>query len=64
MKIKLFYKETLSFPKYERLESDPEFEARVNNFTADKQVIDIKYQETKIGKELTPSIMVMYNEKN
>ncbi len=58
MKIKVFYqghKEKLI-----------DFEARVNNFMTDKQVIDVKYQEAITGnyENLTTllSIMVMYHE--
>lgn len=42
----------------------PEFEARVNDFMADKQVIDVKYQEAMTGdyENLTTllSLLVMY----
>ena len=41
-----------------------EFETRINDFTADKQVIDIKYQEATTGdyENLTTllSLLVMY----
>ena len=56
MKIKLFYKMSK--------EKMPEFEARVNDFMADKQVIDVKYQEAMTGdyENLTTllSLLVMY----
>lgn len=60
MKIKVFYQG--------HKEKMDEFEARVNDFMADKQVIDVKYQEAVTGdyENLTTllSIMVMYHEAN
>ena len=54
MKIKLFNREQIK-SKYDdvlsitRLETNEEFENRVNEFMADKKVIDIKYQEATYG---------------
>ncbi|MBT1047805.1 hypothetical protein KJW53_02715 [Streptococcus macedonicus] len=56
MKIKLFnrkrietgFNEYMDLPKY-RNETNEEFENRVNEFMADKKVIDIKYQEATYG---------------
>lgn len=60
MKIKIFYQQSK--------EKLIEFEARVNDFIADKKVIDIKYQEAITGdyENLTTllSLMAMYNEPN
>lgn len=60
MKIKVFYQD--------HKEKLPEFEARVNDFIADKKVIDIKYQEAMTGdyENLTTllSLLVMYHETN
>lgn len=60
MKIKIFY--------HQRKEKLVDFEARVNDFIADKKVIDIKYQEAMTGyyENLTTilSLVVMYNEPN
>ncbi|MGK0719764.1 sporulation protein Cse60 [Streptococcus uberis] len=60
MKIKIFYQQSK--------EKLIEFEARVNDFIADKKVIDIKYQEAITGdyENLTTllSLVVMYNEPN
>lgn len=60
MKIKVFYQR--------HKEKMDEFETRVNDFMADKQVIDVKYQEAITGdyENLTTllSIMVMYHEPN
>lgn len=60
MKIKIFYRQSK--------EKLVDFEARVNDFIADKKVIDIKYQEAITGdyENLTTllSLMVMYNEPN
>lgn len=60
MKIKIFYQQSK--------EKLIEFEARVNDFIADKKVIDIKYQEALTGyyENLTTilSLVVMYNEPN
>lgn len=60
MKIKIFYQQSK--------EKLVDFEARVNDFIADKKVIDIKYQEAITGdyENLTTllSLMVMYNEPN
>lgn len=60
MKIKVFYQR--------HKEKMDEFEARVNDFIADKKVIDIKYQEAMTGdyENLTTllSLVVMYNEPN
>ena len=60
MKIELFYREPKSGSEYRGKESLIEFEERVNDFIADKQVIDIKMQ----GDKEQPFIMVMYNETN
>lgn len=60
MKIELFYREPKSGSEYRGKESLVEFEARVNDFIADKQVINIKIQ----GNEEQPFIMVMYNDTN
>lgn len=60
MKIKIFY--------HQSKEKLVDFEARVNGFITDKEVIDIKYQEAITGdyENLTTllSLMVMYNEPN
>lgn len=60
MKVKLFYQQNK--------EKLIDFEARVNDFIADKKVIDIKYQEAVTGdyENLTTllSLMVMYHETN
>ncbi|QGG97838.1 sporulation protein Cse60 [Streptococcus dysgalactiae subsp. dysgalactiae] len=60
MKIKVFYQQSK--------EKLVDFEARVNDFIADKKVIDIKYQEAMTGdyENLTTllSLLVMYNETN
>ena len=56
MKIKLFnrkrietgFNEYMDLPKY-RQETNEEIENRVNEFMADKKVIDIKYQEATYG---------------
>ncbi|OHY29954.1 DUF2758 domain-containing protein [Streptococcus parauberis] len=60
MKIKVFYQR--------QKEKMDEFEARVNDFMTDKQVIDVKYQEAITGdyENLTTllSIMVMYNDNH
>ncbi|WP_203268381.1 sporulation protein Cse60 [Streptococcus uberis] len=60
MKIKIFYQQSK--------EKLIEFEARVNDFIADKKVIDIKYQEAMTGdyENLTTllSLMVMYHGTN
>lgn len=60
MKIKVFYQR--------HKEKMDEFEARVNDFMTDKQVIDVKYQEALTGyyENLTTilSLVVMYNEPN
>lgn len=60
MKIELFYREPTSGSEYRGKESLIEFEQRINNFVADKQVIDIKIQ----GNDEEPFLMVMYNETN
>ncbi|PIO79060.1 hypothetical protein [Streptococcus parauberis] len=60
MKIELFYREPKSGSEYRGKESLVEFEERVNDFIADKQVINIKIQ----GNEEQPFIMVMYNDTN
>lgn len=60
MKIELFYREPKSGSEYRGKESLIEFEARVNNFIADKQVIDVKMQ----GDEEQPFLMVMYNDNH
>lgn len=60
MKIELFYREPKSGSEYRGKESLIEFEARVNDFIADKQVIDVKIQ----GDEQQPFLMVMYNDNH
>ncbi len=60
MKIELFYREPKSGSEYRGKESLIEFEARVNDFMTDKQVIDIKIQ----GNEEQPFIVVMYNDNH
>lgn len=60
MKIELFYREPNSGSEYRGKESLIEFEARVNDFMAEKQVLNIKIQ----GNEEYPFIMVMYHEPN
>lgn len=60
MKIELFYREPESGSEYRGKESLIEFEARVNDFMTDKQVIDIKIQ----GNEEQPFIVVMYNDNH
>lgn len=72
MKIKLFNRETFSNGFYSngiartRLETNEELENRINEFMADKKVIDIKYQEGTYGnyEDMTTdlSIIVMYEE--
>lgn len=69
MKIKLFNREQIK-SKYDdilsitRLETNEEFENRVNSFIADKKVIDIKYQAGTYGNyedmSTDLSIMVTY----
>jgi len=73
MKIKLFnrkrieigFNEYMDLPKY-RNETNEEFENRVNEFMADKKVIDIKYQEATYGTyedmDTWLLIIVMYEE--
>ena len=72
MKIKLFNRE-LVFDSYysngmtkHRQETNEEIEARVNEFIADKKVINIKYQEATYGTHedmgVQLSIMVIYEE--
>ena len=73
MKIKLFnrkrietgFNEYMDLPKF-RNETNEEFENRVNEFMADKKVIDIKYQEATYGTyedmSIQLSIMVIYEE--
>lgn len=73
MKIKFFNREQIK-SKYDdilsitRLETNEEFENRVNSFIADKKVIDIKYQEATYGtyEEMDAylTIMVTYEEVN
>ncbi|AUT05434.1 hypothetical protein SPSF3K_00707 [Streptococcus parauberis] len=60
MKIELFYREPKSGSEYRGKESLIEFEARVNDFMTDKQVINIKIQ----GDEERPFIMVVYNDNH
>lgn len=74
MKIKLFNREAISDSYYSngiartRLETNEEIENRVNEFIADKKVIDIKYQEATYGTyedmSVQLSIMVIYEEVN
>ncbi|VUX06299.1 Uncharacterised protein [Streptococcus pasteurianus] len=72
MKIKLFNRESIfdsyysnGMTKY-RQETNEEIENRVNEFIADKKVIDIKYQEATYGTyedmSVQLSIMVIYEE--
>ena len=55
MKIKLFKREAISDGYYSngmaryRRENNKELEVRVNEFMADKKVVDIKYQEATHG---------------
>ena len=55
MKIKLFKREAISDGYYNngmaryRRENNKELEVRVNEFMADKKVVDIKYQEATHG---------------
>ena len=55
MKIKLFNREAISDSYYSngmaryRRENNKELEVRVNEFMADKKVVDIKYQEATHG---------------
>ena len=70
MKIKLFKRETISDGYYSngmaryRRENNKELEVRVNEFMADKKVVDIKYQEATYGNyedmDTHLTIMVMY----
>lgn len=72
MKIKLFNRETIAEDCYNnswtkrRLETNEELENRINEFMADKKVIDIKYQEVTYGNyedmSTDLSIIVMYEE--
>ncbi|MCV6815755.1 DUF2758 domain-containing protein [Streptococcus uberis] len=68
MKIELLYQSVVVTETSHRPERIDEFQARVNDFIADKKVIDIKYQEAMTGdyENLTTllSLMVMYNETN
>ena len=70
MKIKLFKREAISdgyhsngMARYRR-ENNKELEVRVNEFMADKKVVDIKYQEATHGNyedmDTHLTIMVMY----
>lgn len=72
MKIKLFNRESVfdsyysnGMTKY-RQETNEELETRVNEFMADKKVIDIKYQEATYGNyedmDTYLTVMVMYEE--
>ncbi|WP_293695951.1 hypothetical protein [Streptococcus sp. UBA3373] len=70
MKIKLFNREKIFNGYYSngmartRLETNEELENRINEFMADKKVIDIKYQEGTYGtyEDMSTdlSIIVMY----
>lgn len=70
MKIKLFKHEVISEGFYSngiaksRRENNEELEVRVNEFMADKKVVDIKYQEATHGNyedmDTHLTIMVMY----
>lgn len=72
MKIKLFKRELVADGYYSngitrtRQENNKELEVRVNEFMADKKVIDIKYQEGTYGNyedmSTDLSIIVMYEE--
>lgn len=60
MKIKVFYQQSK--------EKLTDFEARVNDFMSDKQVINVKYQEAMTGDcenmSTVLSLLVMYHETN
>ena len=70
MKIKLFKRELVADGYFSngmartRLETNKELEVRVNEFMADKKVVDIKYQEATHGNyedmDTHLTIMVMY----
>lgn len=60
MKIELLKREPTPSRGYHEKETFYDFEARVNDFIADKKVIDIKLQ----GNNEDPLIMVMYHEPN
>lgn len=71
MKIKLFKHEVISEVFYSngiaksRRENNEELEVRVNEFMADKKVVDIKYQEATHGNyedmdPLVPSISTIF----
>ena len=71
MKIKLFNREAISDSYYSngmaryRRENNKELEVRVNEFMADKKVVDIKYQEATHGNyedmdPLVPSISTIF----
>lgn len=71
MKIKLFNREAISDGYYSngmaryRRENNKELEVRVNEFMADKKVVDIKYQEATHGNyedmdPLVPSISTIF----
>ena len=72
MKIKLFNRELVADGYFSngitktRQENNEELETRVNEFMADKKVIDIKYQEGTYGNyedmSTDLSIIVMYEE--
>lgn len=72
MKIKLFKRELVADGYFSngitrtRQENNEELETRVNEFMADKKVIDIKYQEGTYGNyedmSTDLSIIVMYEE--
>lgn len=72
MKIKLFNREAISDGYYSngraryRRENNKELEVRVNEFIAEKKVVDIKYQEATHGNyedmDTHLTIMVMYEE--
>ena len=72
MKIKLFTRELVADGYFSngmtkhRQETNDELEARVNEFIAEKKVIDIKHQEATYGTHedmsVQLSIMVIYEE--
>lgn len=72
MKIKLFNRELVADGYFSnsitktRQENNEELETRVNEFMADKKVIDIKYQMATYGNyedmDTWLSIIVMYEE--
>ena len=72
MKIKIFNKERIAIKdnlhamKRFKLETNEQLENRINEFIADKEVFDIKYQEATYGSyedlDNYLTIIVMYKE--